>query len=148
MSPKLYLLCGLPFAGKTTVAAGLSSELPAALVSLDAINSERGLDGGLGIAAEEWVRTHEIAKARAAALLDEGHSVVVDDTFCWRSLRDAFRAIAEVRGLETQVVFVNPPLEEIQRRRLENDLRQYRPAIDDAVFDQVLASFEPPQEDE
>ena len=145
--PALYLLCGLPFSGKSTLAAELSSRLPAALVSLDAINAERGLDGGQGIAEEEWARTHEIARGRTAALLDGGHSVV-DDTFCWRSLRDAFRAIATARGLATRVVFVDPPFEEIARRRRENDRARRRAPIDDAVFARVVASFEPPEEDE
>src|SRR4029077_883183 len=42
----LYLLCGLAFSGKTTLASILSVRLPAVVVSLDAINASRGLDGG------------------------------------------------------------------------------------------------------
>jgi hypothetical protein len=36
-------LCGLPFAGKSTVARQLAAELGAPIVRLDDINAERGL---------------------------------------------------------------------------------------------------------
>ena len=48
----LYLLCGLAFSGKTTLTAALSRHLGAAVVSLDAINASRGLQGGMGIPVE------------------------------------------------------------------------------------------------
>ncbi len=55
----LTLVCGLAFAGKSTLAAAIAEHQGAVVVSLDEINARRGLHGGTGIAPEEWVRTHE-----------------------------------------------------------------------------------------
>lgn len=65
----LTLLCGLSFSGKSTLAAQLVNGLNAELISLDAINQERGLDGGKGIPLQEWSATNRIAHDRASRLL-------------------------------------------------------------------------------
>jgi len=41
--PCLYLLCGLPFAGKTTLVKALEDWLEIRRVALDEINTERGI---------------------------------------------------------------------------------------------------------
>ena len=76
----LTLMCGLSFSGKSTLARGLAEELGAHLVSLDAINHERGLRGGEGIPLDEWATSNGIAHERAGVLLAAGGDVVVDDT--------------------------------------------------------------------
>jgi shikimate kinase len=43
MSQMVYAMCGLAFSGNSTVAAIMARELGIELISLDAINSERGL---------------------------------------------------------------------------------------------------------
>lgn len=64
VSGRLLLLCGRSFSGKTTLARVLADALPAVVVSLDAINDERGLHGGDGIPVEEWAR-HPRHRSRA-----------------------------------------------------------------------------------
>ena len=49
MSQTVYAMCGLAFSGMSTVAQTLRRELGIELISLDAINAERGLQGGEGI---------------------------------------------------------------------------------------------------
>lgn len=75
----LALMCGLSFAGKSTLARQLGEALPADVISLDDINAERGLDGGQGIPLEAWAETNRIAQVRATEALREGRNVVVDD---------------------------------------------------------------------
>jgi predicted kinase len=53
----LYLMCGLSFSGKTTLARKIVERLQCAYISLDDINAERGLWGGDGISVGEWERT-------------------------------------------------------------------------------------------
>jgi hypothetical protein len=54
--PVLIHMCGLPFAGKTTLARGIIAQLGWHYVSLDAINTERGMGlDGKSIALEEYV---------------------------------------------------------------------------------------------
>lgn len=145
---QLVLLCGRSFSGKSTVAAWLGRSLPATVVSLDAINAERGLAGGQGIPVEEWAKTNEEARRRAASALREGAVVVVDDTASLRFLRDAWRAVAEDSGAVFVLVFLDTPLGTIRARLLRNRGGLERPDVVDAVMAEHLASFEAPGEDE
>lgn len=90
----LVLMCGLSFSGKSTLAQRLATEPPAAVLSIDSINEERGLYGGGGIPGEEWENTLRIADERASGLLGAGHDVVIEDTGSPRFVRDRWRAIA------------------------------------------------------
>lgn len=146
--PRLFIMCGLPYAGKSTLAALIARLVPARLVSLDAINAERGLDGGEGIPEAEWARTHRVALERVDAALAEGASVVVDDTNCHRFLRDNFRRLAEAAGIPAVVVYLpestDVALDRLRRNRSSPD----RPRVREDVLAGVAAKFEPPQPDE
>jgi len=54
MPATVYAMCGLAFSGKSTAARTVARELGLALICLDAINDERGLDGGKGIPDSDW----------------------------------------------------------------------------------------------
>ena len=68
------LLCGLAFAGKSTLAAAMARRLGVAVVSLDEINAARGLHGGTGIPVEEWAATHQRAFREIESALKSGSS--------------------------------------------------------------------------
>ena len=91
MTSELIVLCGLAFSGKSTIARRIAAETAAELISLDAINAERGFDGGSAIDDSEWEKTSLISVARACAALATGRTVVVEDTFSHRFLRERFR---------------------------------------------------------
>jgi predicted kinase len=144
----LYLLCGLAFAGKSTLAAQLASRVGATIVSLDDINAERGLHGGIGIPGEEWLKTHHIALARVREFLDQGRPVIVDDTNCFRWLRDSYRKEAAERGVPTTVVRLEVSLEEALKRARKNKVTQERPPVTEAVLLDLAKGFEWPGPDE
>jgi predicted kinase len=140
----LTLMCGLSFSGKSTLAARIATDLEAELISLDAINLERGLDGGQGIPLEEWAATNQIAHDRVGRLLSESREVVVDDTGSPRFIRDGWREIAEKAGSRFVLVWVQID-EELQRQRLyANRSEQSRHDIVDEVLAAHLAEFEAP----
>lgn len=144
----MALMCGLSFAGKSTLAAKLAEALPASLVSLDLINEERGLHGGQGIPLEEWAETNRIAHERGRELLDAGHHVVVDDTGSPRFIRDGWREIADQSVAPFVVVWVQIS-PELQRARVHaNRQSQGRPDVTDAVLHDHRTSFEPPTNEE
>ncbi len=116
MTPALIALCGLAFSGKSTIARQVAQELDAELVSCDAINAERGFDGGKAMDDGEWEKTSLMAAARAGAALADGRGVVVDDTFSHRFLRDRFRAVAGAAGVPFVLLFVDTPLAVIEAR--------------------------------
>jgi predicted kinase len=144
----LYLLCGLAFSGKTTLAAALGRHLGAAVVCLDEINASRGLQGGAGIPVEEWARSHEEALRQAEDLLAAGRSVIVDDTNCFRFLRDDYRAVAERHGVRTTVLYIGAPLGLVLERRRENDRTQARASVAEPVLLDLVEKFEMPAADE
>ena len=146
--PTLILLCGRPFSGKTTLAGRLAADRGAAEISFDAISLERGLHGGDGLPVAEWAATLAIAKERTAALLARSPLVVVDDTLCFRWLRDAFRDLARAAGSESTLVYLDPPEEVLRERMEENRRTQDRRGIQPSVLAAHLAAFEAPAEDE
>jgi predicted kinase len=144
----LYLLCGLAFSGKTTLAAVLARDLPAVVVSLDAINASRGLDGGAGIPEEEWARTHQEALGQVERALQAGESVIVDDTNCFRFLRDNYRSIADRYRADTIVIYLDAPLARVRERIRANDQTRSRGSIADSVLMDLAEKFELPAADE
>jgi predicted kinase len=144
----MVLMCGLSFAGKSTLAASLAEALPANLVSLDLINEERGLQGGQGIPLEEWAETNRIAHERGRELLSAGRHVVVDDTGSPRFIRDGWREIADQSGAPFMIVWVQISLE-LQRARVRaNRQSRGRPDVTDAVLHDHRKGFEPPTNEE
>lgn len=121
----LTLMCGLSFSGKSTFATLLAEELNAELVSLDAINAERGLFGGQGIPVAEWARTNDLAMDRAAEKLRVGRDVVVDDTGSPRFIRDNWRKVAAEADAAFSLVWV-----QIDRARQRQRVVANRSAAD------------------
>lgn len=129
-------MCGIAFSGKTTVAKQLSQALGCAYVSLDSINAERGLHGGEGLAVEEWERTHAVARVRIKELMARSEDVVLDDTNCFRWLRDCYRASAEENGYSAELVYLDVPLQEVHARMIQNSRTAGRHSIEAHVFDE------------
>ncbi len=145
---RVYAMCGLAFSGKSTMARRIVAELGIELISLDAINAERGLHGGDGLADAQWEETSLIAMDRLRALLHEGKSVVVDDTFSHRFLRDRCKAVADEYGGRFSIVFVDTPLATIQERRVANSQFATRSHLRDDVFEHHRRRFQFPDNDE
>lgn len=146
---RLVVLCGPAFAGKSRVADLLRRLRGAAVVALDELNARRGLASGEGLSREEWARTHAWALGVADALLREGRKlVVIDDTSCFRFLREDYRRLAARRGVELRLVVLATPEAEIRRRIAANRHDQERPGLDPDVLETHLATFEWPAADE
>jgi predicted kinase len=149
MGAPLILLCGPAFSGKSTIADHLARRWGFSVVSLDAINARRGLQGGVGLPDTEWARTAALAREEVRGLLRTSATrVVVDDTFCFRFLRREFAALAAEAGRDSVLVVLGTPLEEVQRRIADNARGPLRPGIHAAVLERHLATFEWPGEDE
>lgn len=148
MHQTVYAMCGLAFSGKSTAALRIARELGVDLISLDAINNERGLDGGKGITDAQWEETSFIAMDRLAALLTHGRSVVVDDTFSHRFLRERCKRVAEDHGCRFLIVFIDTPLDAIDARRAANAREPVRPHIAEEVFAHHRDRFQFPGDDE
>ncbi|MFK8052409.1 MAG: AAA family ATPase [Woeseiaceae bacterium] len=144
----LYATCGLAFSGKTTLAKRLAAILDIPRVSLDDINSERGLRGGEGMTDAQWEETSAIAVKRLSQILAVGQSVVLDDTLSHRFLRDRYRDVATNVRAGFVLLFVDTTLEEIDERMQKNHDQPVRHHVNSDVFAAHSDRFERPTIDE
>jgi predicted kinase/catechol 2,3-dioxygenase-like lactoylglutathione lyase family enzyme len=142
-------MCGLPFAGKSTLARALATRLGAVHLELDAINVERGLGrGGAPLSDADWAATYREGRRRLEDHLAAGHSVVYDAvSFRWAH-REQLRRIARRHGAAATVVHVAPPVAEIGRRRRANRARPTRGDVRPKDFALVAQGFQPPRPEE
>lgn len=144
----LYLMCGLPFSGKSTVAKAIVEHIGCDYISLDDINHQRGLGfGGDGIPGDEWERTHQIAIHLLSKSLRTSDAIL-DDTCCFRWIRDRFRNCADSAGASTCVIYIGVERETVAVRMKENEVTNVRHGIKDEIFESTAKNFEPPDEDE
>ena len=148
MAPTLYALCGLPFAGKSTVARELAEQVGAPIVRLDAINVERGLGlDGQPIPQREWERTYAEAYRRLEQALVASSSVIFDHVNFTRAERDRVREIAARHGANVQIVYVSVAVAEARRRLTANRATKDRNDVRDDDFEMVVRHFEPPDDE-
>lgn len=146
MSVALYVLCGKSYCGKSTLAAAIARQTGAVIVSLDAINAERGLYGGLGIPDGEWLRSHQLALQRVEEALATGLSVIVDDTNCFRFLRDGYRAVAARLDVQSLLLYLDLPMDALLARASADD--PTRPPVASDVLLELVGKFEAPAPEE
>jgi tRNA uridine 5-carbamoylmethylation protein Kti12 len=80
--------------------------------------------------------------------LQEGRDVVVDDTNCFRFLRDNYREVAGRFGAASVVVYIDAPLDVALQRLRSNEQARSRPAVTESVMRELAEKFEHPSIDE
>jgi predicted kinase len=146
---RLYLLCGLPFAGKTTLAQELVNRLGFMHIDIDQINTSLGV--GLHaspISPVEWDRTYNEAYKRLEDALNSRQTVIFEGANYTKELRNRLRAIADRQDAITQVIFVEISMSEARQRLLDNRKTQQRHDVRDDNFALVATDFELPTKDE
>lgn len=147
--PRAYMLCGLPFAGKTTLAKSLVQRLGLIRVSIDEINSARGLGfNNSEISPADWEITYAESYLQLDAHLRADRSVIYDAGNFNRAERDAVRTVAAQSGSDVCVIYVTTPEPTVRQRWLENRSTRVRNDIRDDYFEIGVSQFEPPLEDE
>lgn len=111
--PRLTLVCGLPGAGKTTLAKQLATEIPAVRLCPDEWMTGLGLDlfdGGARDRLEAllWDHTQQLLKL--------GHNVILEFGFWERDERDAKRLAARALGASVELRYLAVPVDELFRR--------------------------------
>jgi predicted kinase len=147
----LFLMCGLPGSGKTTLARQIERERHALRLTPDEW-IERLFGTGLTPPTLDWCRDPVEAVqwgvAERALLL--GVNVILDFGFWSRVERDEFRARAAAAGAGTEVHFLDVPRSVLSARLAARnaDLPPYTFRVTDAQLDLWWGLFEPPTPDE
>lgn len=146
---RVYILCGLPFAGKTTLAKALVERLGFARVDMDEINTRKGMGlHGEAIVQEEWDDTYAESYRQLDQLLQAGQSVLFDAANFTKAQRDYLRTIAAKHGASAQVIYVDVSETEARERWLQNRITQQRYDVRDDDFAYVVTYFAVPTPDE
>lgn len=145
----LYIVCGLPFAGKSMLARHLADTFDLVYLAMDEINTERGVGlNGEAIAAADWDITYQEAYDRIDRFLAEGCSVIYDAPSFTKGQRDQLREIAHRHGISAKVIFVDVPERVARERWRQNRITGNRFDVRDDDFAQVVDNFQPPTEEE
>lgn len=147
---KLYIFCGIPFAGKTNLAKKIADRFGFTRIDLDEIKFEIfGNDiEDESIDQNGWDKIYQEMYAQIRGALITGKTVIHDTGNFTVSERNIVRKIGEDLGIETVTVFVDTPQEIAKQRLHENRRQKNRFDITDAAFESAAAEMEPPQANE
>jgi predicted kinase len=112
-APTLYLLCGLPGAGKSTRAAHILEENAAVYLNPDEWIVDLGVslvDYAFRFTLQDRMLIH------AGSILRAGASVVIEFGSWSIAERETIRQVAVREGARTELNFVDAPLDELVRR--------------------------------
>ena len=148
----LFLICGLPCAGKTTLARHLERQRAALRLTPDEWMRPLYGDAIDDAAFLDRCRTpvESVQWQIAARALELGIDVVLDFGFWSRAERDDFRARATKPGARTVVKFLDVPLELLSRRLAARNV-DLPPGTFRVTQEQLKTWskwFEPPTDDE
>lgn len=144
---RLILICGLPGAGKTTLARRLAAALPAVRLCPDEWLSDLGVDLFDEATRDRlerrfWTLTQE--------LLPLGQTVVLEFGFWARAERDEKRLAARALGVPVELHYLTAPVDELVRRIAARTAAGEPGAvpISRELFETYLPWFQPPTPDE
>lgn len=123
----LYVTCGIPASGKSTLSKNLANKLGIVRFSLD----EMG-----------YIRQHKLIPHIVSAL-QEGKSVVADSLYTKEKWRTELLQAVKSIGCRCVLLRISTPLDECIHRNAEREN-----ALPNFVIENIYNSFEPPTLDE
>lgn len=117
-APTLYLTCGLPGSGKTTLAERIEQEVPALRLTADLWLHELypGISTSEAEAGPFRGRVERLQWPTAVRALELGCNVVLDWGVWAREERDLYRTGAREVGARVVLCLLDPPVDELWNR--------------------------------
>lgn len=141
-NPRLILICGLPGAGKSTLAKALATELDAVRLCPDEWLIELGFDVIRDEAGRE--RVEALQWRLAEDLVRTGVTVILENGFWQRPERDGLRLRARSIGVAIELRFLDVPSDELHRRVAHRNRTPGAAIITPEMLSSYERAFEPP----
>lgn len=147
----LYIMCGLPFSGKSTLSKKIAERLGIKIISFDEtwIEVEKKLgvvpDGG---GVDQWEHINTECENKAREMLQSGMSVVYDNLGHDLAQRQHMRDLADDAGAVSELVYVNVDKGTVRKRREVNVISNVRAQVDNQIFNKAIEDFEEPNSGE
>jgi predicted kinase len=145
--PRLFIVTGLPYAGKSVLSRELVRRLGCGYASVDSEITAGDYDVTT-MSQQDWNDVYARAYDRLEGLLRSGVSVVFDGASLARHNRRTLRKIAADCGAEAVLVYVNTSPAETAQRRLRNLSTRERAHLADETVRLAMSQFEEPGADE
>ena len=149
MQQRLFVTCGLPFSGKSTLSRALAHHLAITHVEIDALHTRHGLRPGIDpIERADWITAYQRGYAELEEALRAGKSAVFDAVSYRRLQRNRVRRVAERLGVPTTVVLLDVSVDEARARLERNRFTRERVNVPMADFLEVADGMQWPEPDE
>jgi predicted kinase len=137
---KFYILCGYPFAGKSTIAKTLEEKFGFVRIEMkkyfkdnDNVDSDK---------------TYETYIAQIKHALQQKKSVIIDTVGYNKKGRDDLKKLAEEYHTKPFIIYVNTPLSIVKERWLKNKQTNERHDVSESEFENIENNFEVPTQEE
>jgi predicted kinase len=147
---RLIIICGLSFAGKSTLANEISAQFGYTEVDVDETKLDLygpGIDDEQ-LTRDEWDPIYRETDDRMLSHLRNGESVVDGSRNFRQHERDHARQLAKRAGAEVVLIYVDVPEALVRQRWAENKANPTRRGVSDKGFEEIISVMEAPTADE
>lgn len=141
---RVYIMCGIAFSGKSTLAKEIASSINSEIIAFDKLWVEKEKTRSISKDAKGWRFIRNEGQKQVDKALKAGRSVVYDDNNVKFEHREELRKVAEKNNAQAFVIYLNTPLEIVLQREKENRATQKRHEVEPENFQTVLEQLEPP----
>ena len=147
---KLFIICGIPFAGKSTLGQVISELFAYNKVDLDETKFNLfGVDiKDDDLSKADWDRVYDETYKLIERYLKSGKTVIHDSGNFTRHERQLARQIADKLGIDIITIYVDTPEVIARQRLLENRKTKVRFDVTDKAFKEAIQEMEVPTSDE
>jgi len=146
----LFVLCGLPYSGKSFLSRRILKEAPCNYISIDKVLEEMRFDWNDNHLpdADGWKKALGRIFFELEAGLSTGVNVLYDSTNHTKASRDELRDLSNRVGADIKIIYLKASADLMRKRWAENKGTRERFVLDEKLLQITIEALEPPQADE